>query len=305
DNCPDATSTCTPASGSFFPVGTTLVTCIATDASGSESDPCSFEVTVNDTEPPMITCPDNITVLVIPGETGAVVNYPDPVVTDNCPGVISSCSPASGSFFPVGTTEVTCTAEDASGNIAYCTFNIEVEIVSQNILQLDLVLNHEVQVISDETIEVEAFSIQQRNENDLEGKGNVECINVQRVHDWLVFCTELQTEVAIPAACNVAVFECTESGGEISIQCEAVPNSGRITILDDVRDVPGIPGARRVPIRFTILLQIQYFCGDVLVCEFEAPACQVEEVILCYPEGSSIIAEVTEVQCLACQYQRD
>jgi HYR domain/SdrD B-like domain/PA14 domain/Thrombospondin type 3 repeat len=36
------------------------------------------------------------------------------------------CDPPSGSAFPVGTTEVTCTATDSSGNSATCSFNITV-----------------------------------------------------------------------------------------------------------------------------------------------------------------------------------
>ncbi|MCP3027625.1 HYR domain-containing protein, partial [Halobacillus sp. A5] len=127
DNCPDATSTCTPASGSFFPVGTTLVTCIATDASGNESEPCTFEVTVIDGEPPEIICPEDIVQANDPGECGAVVTYPAPAVIDNCPDATSTCTPASGSFFPVGTTLVTCIATDASGNESEpCTFEVTV-----------------------------------------------------------------------------------------------------------------------------------------------------------------------------------
>jgi len=42
--------TCTPPSGSFFPLGATLVTCTALDASGNPSSPVSFTVTV--TPPP-------------------------------------------------------------------------------------------------------------------------------------------------------------------------------------------------------------------------------------------------------------
>ena len=36
------------------------------------------------------------------------------------------CNPPSGSAFPVGTTQVTCTATDSSGNSSTCTFNITV-----------------------------------------------------------------------------------------------------------------------------------------------------------------------------------
>src|SRR4029078_5294871 len=36
------------------------------------------------------------------------------------------CSPASGSTFPKGTTTVTCTATDSSGNNGSCTFTVTV-----------------------------------------------------------------------------------------------------------------------------------------------------------------------------------
>jgi len=48
DNCdPSPTVVCSPPSGSTFGIGTTMVTCTATDACGNESS-CSFDVTVND-----------------------------------------------------------------------------------------------------------------------------------------------------------------------------------------------------------------------------------------------------------------
>jgi hypothetical protein len=116
------TITCVPASGSFFPVGTTTVTCTST--AGPQ---CSFTVTVNDTQPPTITCPANITVSNDPNQCGAVVNYPAPTVSDNCPGVGAPiCAPASGSFFPRGTTTVTCNVADFAANSASCTFTITV-----------------------------------------------------------------------------------------------------------------------------------------------------------------------------------
>jgi endo-1,4-beta-xylanase len=40
------TPVCTPASGSLFPVGTTTVTCTATDAAGNQAKPVSFDVVV-------------------------------------------------------------------------------------------------------------------------------------------------------------------------------------------------------------------------------------------------------------------
>lgn len=122
------TAICSPASGSFFPKGTTTVTCSTTDPSGNIFS-CSFTVTVNDTQPPAITCPANVTAaapVTCPPATSLVVTYPAPMVSDNCPGVTSMCVPASGSTFPLGTTTVTCTATDTSGNTASCSFTVTV-----------------------------------------------------------------------------------------------------------------------------------------------------------------------------------
>ena len=54
DNCGVPTIVSSPASGSVFPVGTTTVTATATDAAGNTKS-CSFNVTVKDVTPPVIT----------------------------------------------------------------------------------------------------------------------------------------------------------------------------------------------------------------------------------------------------------
>ncbi len=112
------TITCTPPSGGFFPVGTTLVTC--SDTSGASD---TFNITVNDVQPPVIDCPANIAEDLPPGSSGQNVDFPDPLVSDNCPGVNPpSCVPASGDLFPAGDTVVVCDTLDAAGNTASCTF---------------------------------------------------------------------------------------------------------------------------------------------------------------------------------------
>jgi len=128
DNCPGATTACLPNSGSTFPKGVTTVTCTTTDSSGNTAS-CSFTVTVNDTQPPSITCPSAVTAVTAvtcPISTSTVVNYPSPVISDNCPGVTAACVPPSGSSFSVGTTTVTCTATDTSANTKSCTFTVSV-----------------------------------------------------------------------------------------------------------------------------------------------------------------------------------
>ena len=120
------TPTCDPVSGSSFPKGVTTVTCTATDSSKNTGS-CSFTVTVNDTQPPSITCPANISKPADPNQCSTVVTYAAPTVSDNCPGLgAPNCSPASGSSFPTGTTTVMCTVTDSSNNTASCSFTVTV-----------------------------------------------------------------------------------------------------------------------------------------------------------------------------------
>jgi hypothetical protein len=125
----DLTPTCSPASGSTFPVGTTTVTCTATDSHGNTGS-ASFSVTVSvvDTTPPVLTLPSDITVTT-DSPSGKVVTY-SATANDNFDGAITpSCSPASGSTFPVGTTTVSCTATDSHGNSSSGSFHVEVDLV--------------------------------------------------------------------------------------------------------------------------------------------------------------------------------
>lgn len=133
DDCPSGfTVTCTPPSGSFFPIGITTVTCEVSNPCGGEAA-CSFTVTVQDLEPPVILCPNNIIVSSQQGRCGAIVNFPEPSATD-CTAVEVTSSPSSGSFFPVGLTTVTSVATDAAGNSSTCTFTITVKDIEPPVI---------------------------------------------------------------------------------------------------------------------------------------------------------------------------
>jgi hypothetical protein len=125
----DLTPTCSPASGSTFPVGTTTVTCSASDSHGNTGS-ASFKVTVDvvDTTPPVLTLPADITTT-SQSSGGTAVTY-SATATDNIDGSITpSCSPSSGSTFPIGTTTVSCTATDAHGNSSSGSFHVTVNLV--------------------------------------------------------------------------------------------------------------------------------------------------------------------------------
>ncbi len=106
-------STCDHATGSIFPIGTTVVTCQATDSDDVPSTvTASFRVTVNDTDLALVGVPSDIAVS--PSTpSGAPVNYITPTVADeDGTAPVVDCSPASGSNFPIGVTTVTCQVSD-------------------------------------------------------------------------------------------------------------------------------------------------------------------------------------------------
>jgi photosystem II stability/assembly factor-like uncharacterized protein len=133
------TPTCTPASGSTFPLGSTQVVCAATDAA-SNTGSAFFTITVVDTTPPVIQPHTNV-VAAATTPSGAAVTFSVSSV-DLVDGTQpASCSPAPGSVFPLGHTTVTCTAVDAHHNAATpTTFDVDVENASMQVADLSTLI---------------------------------------------------------------------------------------------------------------------------------------------------------------------
>jgi hypothetical protein len=123
-------TTCSPASGSLFALGTSTVSCSATDTGGLQATG-SFTVSVTDTtDPTLVGMPGDVT-MTTSDPSGATLTFTKPTATDivdDSPTV--SCNVASGSTIPVGDTTVTCTAKDASGNTASDSFTAHVRLAS-------------------------------------------------------------------------------------------------------------------------------------------------------------------------------
>lgn len=113
---PNVAVTCAPGPGFFFPLGTSPVACTATDAGGNTTTG-SFVVVVRDTAAPRLAVPAGVSAEA-DSPAGATVTFTVTAtdVVDLAPTI--TCLPASGSVFPYGSTTVTCTARDASGNVS-------------------------------------------------------------------------------------------------------------------------------------------------------------------------------------------
>ncbi|MDB2675657.1 HYR domain-containing protein [Flavobacteriales bacterium] len=117
DNCSvDATSNDAPV---VFPLGSTTVTWTVTDASGNSATATQV-VTVIDDINPSITAPDDVVVSVDAASCEATaVALGTPTTDDNCS--VDATSNDAPVVFPLGSTTVTWTVTDASGNSATAT----------------------------------------------------------------------------------------------------------------------------------------------------------------------------------------
>jgi hypothetical protein len=134
DNCgvQSVTQTAGPAPGNFLPVGTTTIEYLVTDVNGNTAT-CSFDITVEDVEIPEISCPTQFLTQSADGNCEWVV--PDDVIdataTDNCAVTsltndYNGSNTLAGATFPLGTTTVTWTAEDAADNSISCSYVVVV-----------------------------------------------------------------------------------------------------------------------------------------------------------------------------------
>ena len=124
------TPDCSPTLGAVLPLGTTTVHCSATDSGGLTTDG-TFDITVIDTTAPVLHGMPADRAVTTADPAGVHVSYLAPTATDVVdPDPDVACVPATGSLFPVGSTTVTCTATDASGNASSHAFVVDVTLAS-------------------------------------------------------------------------------------------------------------------------------------------------------------------------------
>ena len=117
--------TCDP-SDHQFPLGTTTVTCTSLDSTGHNPLKKSFTVKIVDTTGPAISPfnPHNDT----PDDSGAIVYFTTEAIDLVDGSVPIHCDHESGTKFPIGTTLVTCTADDSKGNHSERKFSVTITI---------------------------------------------------------------------------------------------------------------------------------------------------------------------------------
>lgn len=128
DSCAGNLTSAIVVSGSVNPNVVGSYTLVYSVSDGAQTATATRTVNVVDTTAPVVSCPANI-VATLPlnsSATSTPVNF-SVSASDSCAGSANvTTSHASGSLFPVGTTTVTTTATDPSGNTSSCSFNVTV-----------------------------------------------------------------------------------------------------------------------------------------------------------------------------------
>ena len=109
----------------FFPVGVSTVSYALTDSNGNTSS-CSFDVTVDDTEKPVITCPADVTIQLEGGDCEESYRPTDYTATDNCAVVDVYGNPPFAQLLPIGENVIEFTVADAAGNDTTCTYVVTI-----------------------------------------------------------------------------------------------------------------------------------------------------------------------------------
>lgn len=124
-----------------YSIGVTVITWTAKDAAGNSAT-ATQKITVVDNQLPTISAPADVTITISASQTNASnVQLGLPVYSDNVSGAtITNNAPAS---FPIGTTIVTWTVTDVSGNTATATQTIIVEQLSCPPLSASILENTE------------------------------------------------------------------------------------------------------------------------------------------------------------------
>ncbi len=129
DNCPVIIISASKTRFTCADVGTQNVILYVRDTAGNRAQ-CATRVTIIDTiRPKMLKCLKDTTMSLSAGQCSKIFSFATPSLTDNCSSnltVTQSTGQTSGTAFPIGTSTVVFTAQDAGNNTVTCSFRVTV-----------------------------------------------------------------------------------------------------------------------------------------------------------------------------------
>jgi uncharacterized protein YjbI with pentapeptide repeats len=267
---------CSADSGNIFEIGSTTVTCTATDASGNSAT-ASFEVVIRDTTAPVITAQGAIEVEATSG-AGANVDYLLPVFdTVDGPGV-ATCIPLSGSIFQIGQSYVSCSATDTALNQSIVSFTVTVVDTTPP----DLIVPGP---ISLEATSPQGSIVAYANNGEMNAK--VSATDIVSSPDQIAIVCEPPSESLFAITVTTVTCIATDGAGNSS------DDQFEVSVVDTTAPEISVPNDITVP--------TETESGSVV--DFEVEATDVGDAnveVTCSPVSGSIFAVgATPVECIA------
>lgn len=126
DNCSVASLVLNQTQFDCSNLGINTVTLTVTDVNNNVSTGTATITVIDQINPTIVGCPADITVNAIPSSCSNTASWIAPSASDNCTVISLTSNFNSGDIFPLGSTVVTYTATDNSGNISTCSFTVTV-----------------------------------------------------------------------------------------------------------------------------------------------------------------------------------
>ncbi|WP_192824837.1 hypothetical protein [Peribacillus frigoritolerans] len=148
--------------------------------------------------------------------------------------------------------------------------------------------------------------MKKRNVKSIQGRQVVpnpigpECIRVTKVYDWVVLTNRDRNKIQIPEECFAAIEEARHDGNTITATCSEVVGTRSCDFIGATpANIPSVPGAQIVSLAFHVHIRVIFFCNGAPLpgCNFVVPVSFMDEVILCFPEGTEINCNIFDVQC--------
>ena len=114
--------------GALLPRGTTTITWTVSDGTTTNTC-CTFNVDVNDNQPPVVTFPANLDVDINDGCYASNLDEGTPSAIDNCGAITTvtySGAPAADAHYGIGVTNIYWSAQDGNGHYVYHTQTVTV-----------------------------------------------------------------------------------------------------------------------------------------------------------------------------------
>ena len=127
-----------------------------------------------------------------------------------------------------------------------------------------------------------------------------ECIRVTKVYDWVVLTNRDRNKVPIPDICFAEIENCRQAGNAVTATCAEIARSRTCDIVATrPANIPGVASAQIVTLAFHVLIRVQFLCNGTPLpcCNFVVPVSFMDDVILCFPEGTVINCNIFDVTC--------